>query len=424
MKRILALVLAVLMMAAIFVGCGGGSTTDTDTSGSGDTDPFGGEDNITLKVWAPEKAKDLCEQQCQAFIEQYPDKTISIEVVAQGEGDAASALLNDPDTAADVFSFPSDQLNKLVNAGVIAPVFDEYLDDVTSRNSVESVAAGTIDDTLWAFPETGDNGYYLVYDKSVVSEEDAATFEGVLEACRKAGRKFIMDAGNGFYSCIFPFTGGLEITGLSADGVQQFNDYDEAEVVDTLYAFSALFHEYSDIFESNDPSKVSSGMAEATPTVAAGIDGSWNAAIVQDVLGDNYGAAKLPTIDVNGTAKQLISMHGYKYIGVNMSSSYLDAAELLADYLTGEECQLQRAEEISWGPSNTTAAASDVVKNNDALNAIIEQSVYSVAQVNVADTFWTPMATLGEAVYKKDNAVDKDYLTEQLQKCVANIKDE
>ncbi len=426
MKKILALVLALLMVATVFAACGGGGgeTPSGGDTPSGDTDVFGGEDNITLKVWAPEKAKELTEKQCQAFIEQYPDKTISIEVVAQGEGDAATALLNDPDTAADVFSFPVDQLNKLVRAGVIAQVFDEYLEDVKANNSAFTVDAATVDGTTWAFPETGENGYYLVYDKSVVSDDQAKTLEGVLQACRDAGRKFIMDAGNGFYSCIFPFTGGLEVDGADEDGVQIFNDYDEDAVVDTLMAFSALFHEYSDVFESNDPAKISSGMAENPSKVAAGIDGSWNAATVQGVLGDNFGAAKLPTIKVGSEDKQIISLNGCKLIGVNMSSKFLDAAEVLANYLSGEECQQQRAEEISWAPSNVKAAESEAVTSNSALTALLEQANYSIAQAKVTDTFWSPMAALGDAVYKTENKTDAAFLKDELQKCVANIKDE
>lgn len=121
-------------------------------------------------------------------------------------------MLNDATTAADVFSIPSDQLNKLVDAGVISQV--AFKDAVTEANSEETVKAATLNDTLYAYPETNDNGYYLVYDKSVVSDEQAQTLEGILEACKKAGKKFIMNAGDGFYACTFAFTAGVKIDGL------------------------------------------------------------------------------------------------------------------------------------------------------------------------------------------------------------------
>lgn len=422
MKRILALVVAVLMLATIFVGCGESNSTTSGNSANGD--PFYGENNITLKVWAPDAAVQLVTQQCNDFIAAHSDKTISIEVVAQGESDAATQLLNDPEAAADVFGFACDQLNKLNDAGVIFPVYDDYKADVTSRNSAESVAAATLKDSLLAFPETGDNGYYLVYDKSVVTDEQAKTLEGVLEACKAAGKKFVMDAGNGFYSCMFPFTGGLEVTGLSDDGVQQFNQYDEDKIVDTLEAFSKLFHGYAGTFESAEVSKVSSGLAENPPTVAAGIDGSWNATTVKNVLGDKYGAAKLPTITVNGTPQQIISMHGYKLIGVNAYSKFPATSQMLADYLTNEACQLKRAEDLSWGPSNKAAASSDVVKNNVAISAILEQSQYSIPQINLASTFWDPMANLGNNLFKEDAPTDKASLKTLFEKTISNIKDE
>ncbi|MBR2714878.1 MAG: extracellular solute-binding protein [Ruminococcus sp.] len=424
MKRILAMILAVLMMATLFVGCGekegaGGSATALEP-----------EQGAKLKVWAPDAAQEVFKAQCQAFVDQYPDAGITFEVVVQGEGDAAAQVLNDPEAAADVFSFACDQLNKLNDAGVIAPVNTKLLEDVTARNSEDSVKAGTLpfngQDTLLAYPETGDNGYFLYYDKSVVSEEDAKTLEGVFEACRKAGRKFIMDAGNGFYSCIFPFTGGLRIEGLEGEenDTQKFNDYNEEEVVAALEAFAKLFHEYDDIFESGEVAKIPSGFAENPKSVAAGIDGSWDAATIQNALGDDFGAVKLPTIDVNGEAKQMVSLHGYKLIGVNAQSKFPNAAQLLANHLTSEACQLERAEKISWGPSNIKAAESDAAKNNVAISAALDQAKFSVPQINMSSTFWDPMGNLGNNLFKEDAKYDTKTLTELLEKTIVNIRDE
>lgn len=426
MKKILALLLALLMMATILVACdkGGNSGGGTDNSGGNvdAEDPFYGEDNISLLVWAPEAAVEVTQQMCADFIAMYPDKTISIEVKPQEEGDVATQILTDPEVAADVFSFACDQINRLNKSKVLSPLND-YIDDVTARDSEGSVGAATLDGELLAYPETGENGYYLVYDKSVVSDEDAKTFEGVLEACRKAGRKFNMDAGNGFYSCMFMFTGGLEITGLDEEGTQQFNDYDEEKVIDSLEAFAKLFHEYSDIFQSDNVDKTGSGMAQNPRIVAAGIDGSWNAVTVMSKLGDDYGAVKLPTININGTDTQIISMSGYKLIGVNDYSDFPEASHVLANYLAGEECQLKRAEALSWSPSNKTVAASEVVAANKGSVACLEQAQYALPQINIADTFWSPMGTLGSYLVKTEN-LTRDDIKAEFEKTIANIKDE
>ena len=422
MKKLIALLLAVLMLASVLAACGekGGQT-------SGDAaDPFYGEDNITLLVWSADKAVDLTKELCEEFKKEYPDKTINIEVQVQGEDAAATQALNDIDAAADVFSFASDQMNRLYKGDALAPLFkhEGVFDpqDVIDRNSEGSVAAATIDGELYAFPETGDNGYYLVYDKSCVTDEDAKTIEGIFAACKKANKKFVIDAGNGFFACMFPFTGGLKIDGVDDEGTQKFNDYNESDVVDTLAAFSALFNEYKDIFVSGEATRISSGMSENPSTVAAGVDGSWNTNAVKDALGDNFGAAKLPTINVNGEDKQIISLHGYKYIGVKSTTKYPYCAQALANFLTSKEAQLKRAEVLGWGPSNNEAVTDPVVTGNIALTAIIEQAKNSVPQTGISETFWTPMGALGNYLWKNNGS--KDQIKAEFEKTIENIKDE
>lgn len=386
---------------------------DSDKSKS---DPFDGEDNIELTVWASDSAAEITKDLCREFTEQYPDKTITINIEKTGEVDAAAMVLNDADSAVDVFSFPSDQLKQLIEANVLAPV--EAPEGVVSRNSDASVEIATVDGTLYAFPETADNGYCLVYDKSVVTDSDAKTLEGVLAACRKAKKKFVIDSSNGYYGSMFMFTGGLSLEGTD-DGVQQFNAYDEENVVETLCAFAKIFSEYSDVILPKEVSNIASGFSDGT--VAAGIDGNWDFAVDTDALGENFGAAKLPTVNVNGTAEQIISMHGYKMIGVNSLSAYPKAAQLLADYLTDEHAQTVRAEKLGWGPSNINAAADTAVTGNVGLAAILEQSKYSVPMRDIAYTFWTPTGLLGSYVSKGDS--DPTRMKKEFEKAIENIMD-
>lgn len=422
MKKIIALLLAVMMLASVLAACGGNKTTnDQKSAASGDI--FHGENDIKLLVWAPEAAVQLTQTLCENFKSEHSDKNITIEVKPQEEGDVAAQILNDPEVAGDVFSFACDQMNRLDKSKVLDPVPSDFVTEIKERDSESSIEAATMKGELLAYPETGENGYYLVYDKSVVSDEDAKTFEGVLAACKKAGRKFSMDAGNGFYSCMFMFTGGLEIQGLSDTGVQQFNEYDETKVVDSLEAFANLFHEYSDIFQSDNVDKIGSGMAQNPRSVAAGIDGSWNAATIKEKLGDDYGAAKLPTINIKGTDTQIISMSGYKLIGVNALSKFPYSAHALANYLAGEKCQLERAEKLSWSPSNKVAVESDIVKANLGSMACLEQAKHALPQVNIADTFWSPMGTLGNYLVKTKD-ITRDGITTEFKKTITNIKDE
>lgn len=428
MKKIFAVLLASMMAATALVGCGGSgeSKTESKTESTGEasaaSNDFGDEDNISLKVWAPDKAVSKFEQQCEAFKALYPEKKIDITVVAQGENDAATNLLNDASVAADVFGFASDQLNNLVTAKVISKV--AYSDAVKERDTEESVAAATVDGTIYAYPETGDNGYYLVYDKSIVSDEQAKKFEDTLEACKTAGKKFIMDAGNGFYACVFTFTAGLKIDGFEEDGItQKFTEYDEAEVVATLQAFSKLMHDYKGTFQALSTDAISSGFAQKS--CGAGIDGSWNTVVNKEALGENFGAAKLPTINVNGEDKQMVSMLGYKYIGVNAASKFPRSAQILANYLAGEDCQRERTVDLGWGPSNKTVNGEEVVTGSTVLTAIAEQGKFAVPQVNVASTFWNPFANLGnKLVADETDPSDAEFFKKLVTDTIANVRDE
>ena len=441
MKKILAIFLAGMMTATAFAGCGDGESSSQTSGESSKTDSsaveitgsivddsyFGDENNATLKVWAPDAAVELVKTQVENFKKAYPNKTFNISVVAQGENDAATQILNDATVAADVFSFPSDQLNKLVDAGVIAPV--AFVEQAKEMNSSDTIIAGTMKnsegvDTLYAYPETNDNGYYLVYDNTVVTAEDAKTLEGTLEACKKAGRKFIMDAGSGFYACTFAFTAGVQIDGFEDDGMtQKFFEYDEDEAVKILMAFAKLIKDYNGTFTALDVSNISSGFSNGT--CGAGVDGSWNTVSNQTALGDKFGATKLPTINVDGEDIQLISMFGYKYLGVNGSSQYPRTAQILAYYLHGEECQLQRAENLGWGPSNKVVQQNKIVTDSAVLTAIAEQANNAIVQVNIASTFWDPMGNLGNKLISEDWNPDDEAATRKLlQDTITNVRDE
>ena len=445
MKKIVALVLAAMMLVAVFAGCGEDSSTTSKSSGSNaaatsfenagkgfdanvtDAD-FGKEKNAKLKVWGPDAYQKLLAKQCDAFTKKYADKNIKIEVVPQDEATAATMMQTDAKAGADVFGFASDQFTNLINAGILSPINAKYAADIEATNNKASVDISkaknnnTGKEALYAYPETG-NGYFLVYDKSVVSDKAAGSLEDILEACKKNKKKFIMDVGNGYYACMFVFTGGLRLEGVDKDNKQLFNDYDEDEVAASMKAFSKLMHEYKGTFMSDAVSAIPSGFT-STPSrpskVGAGIDGNWDTAGISKALGDKFGAAKLPTINIEGEDTQIISMYGYKMVGVNANSKYPRTAQILGYYLTSEECQMQRAEELGWSPTNNAVIDSDVVKNDVAISALIAQSEYSVPQANVGP-IWDPFKSLGNKLLADDTDPETYDFAELLNTVIKSI---
>lgn len=70
---------------------------------------------------------------------------------------------------------------------------------------------------LYGYPMTADNGYFLYYDKSVLSEEDVQTLDGILAKANEAGKKVFMDVSNGWYIASF-FLGAGCTLGLDENG--------------------------------------------------------------------------------------------------------------------------------------------------------------------------------------------------------------
>lgn len=418
-----ALSAVICLSAAAVVPSAQAAEVKPEPSGALAESSFGGEDNISLRVWASDKAVPLVRKQIESFKALYPGKTFKkIELTAYGEYDAATQLVNDPNTAADVMTVPSDPLNRLDYAKVISPV--KFAAEVKSRDAENSVNAATYNNTLYAYPHSVDNGYYLVYDKNVVSAENAKTLEGTLEACKKAKKQFVMDCENGFYSCIFAFTGGAVIDGFESDGeTQKFKDYDEETAVNTLQAFSKLMHDYKGTFVSHDPSQIASGFSNGI--VGAGFDGTWNASADKSALGSRYGAAKLPAITVNNTKRQIVPMQGLKYNVVNSKSKFPNAAQMLAYYLTDEACQKQNAQQFGWTPSNKAVQNSAVVKNNALMNAMKAQAEFACPQISVQGTFWQAMGNLGvDLMSNQTNPSDRAYMRYLLNTAISDTRDE
>ena len=347
-------------------------------------------ETVTLKVWGSQEDQELLGVLVENFKAANPDTTWDISLGVVGEPDAKARYLEDPAAAADVFAFSNDQLLDLVNADALYEV-TRNLDAIVAANSAGSIESATLDGVLYGYPMTADNGYFLYYDKSVLSEEDVQTLDGILAKANEAGKKVFMDVSNGWYIASF-FLGAGCTLGLDENGKQTCDFNNEAGVAagEAIRAFTA-----DPAFLTGDDSVLTGGMGD---TICAGVSGTWNAAAIQEKLGENYAACKLPTFTLNGEQVQMSSFIGTKLIGVNTQTAHPVEAMMLAEFLTNEEAQQLRFEMREIGPSNNNVAASEEVQANIALAALAEQSQYGVSQKYVLGNFWTPSEAFGLAM--------------------------
>lgn len=193
-------------------------------------------------------------------------------------------------------------------------------------------------------------------------------------------------------------------------------------MVKTMMAFRSLCAAYKDTFKSGSVIKICDGFKSGT--VGAGFDGSWDFKVDKETLGRRAGLAVLPTINIDGKDTPIINMFGYKLIGVNAFTKYPATANALAKYLSGEQCQLERAVELNWGPSNNVVAQSDTIKNDEAISAILAQAENSVPQVELSATFWAPLQTMGKKIVALEEPLTESDAKALLKQTIANIRDE
>lgn len=423
-KKVLATLLATSMVAACLAGCGNsGNTTGgdasannsatTDNAASNTTADNAPADNqaadntaasdasdpvatliantdgtVALTVWASEEDQTLTADLIEEFKSEYSDVTFDITLGSESESTAKDTILTDVEAAADVFAFADDQINELVQAGALQPVVTTYTYDVSSENVAGAVEAATVDGTLYAYPMTADNGYFMFYDASVFTEDDVKSLETMIEVADAAGKQVAMCVSDGWYIYSFFQGAGYELT--LNDDMSNTCTWNADGATDVAQAIIDLCA--SDAFVDMTDEQMATAITEGT--VVAAVNGTWRAETASDAWGENYAATKLPTFKVAGKDCQMSSYSGYKLIGVNPHADNLGWAMLLAEYLTNEHSQASRFGSRGLGPSNLAVGASSAVQEDPAIAALAEQAAYATPQ-RVGGNYWDPAKTLG-----------------------------
>ncbi len=426
-KKVLALGLVGAM--AISMAACGKTSSGTDNGGSGNAGTS--NETVSLRVWGGEEDQNLLKDLVEKFKTTYPDQKFDIEIGVESESTAKDTVLTDVEAAADVFAFASDQIVDLNNAKALANIEDmdaalqnyakKSVADIKAANGEGSVEAASVDGKLMAFPMTGGNGYFLYYDSSVISEEDAATWDTLLAAADKAGKKVGMTLASGWYNASFFYGAGFT-TGLNDDGTTaiDFNGTSKDGYTGVQVTQSMLNIASNKAFMAIADGDVSNQIAGGT--LAAVISGTWDAENAQKVFGDGYAAAKLPTYTLDGKQVQQGSVSGYKLLGVNAYSKNVGWATVLAEFLTNEESQTTRFEQRQLAPTNKKVAASDEVSKNVAIAASAAQDAYGVIQT-VSAKYWDPAKTFGEMIAQGSiSATDEKAIQDALDTMVEGAK--
>lgn len=415
-KKILSILLGVLLLG-VLTGCQNNASDDATVGDVADatTDEVKQEGPIKLTLWAEEDNFSMLEEMIADFKKQYSSEQFEITLAVQSDATLRDVALSDVHGTADVFHFPDDQLNSLVAGGILEAV--PNADEVKKANTEASVAAASLNGTLYGYPMTADNGYFLYYNKDYFTEEDVKTLDGILAVAEKHGKKLTMELNSGWYMYSFFGNTGMQF-GINEDGVTNFCNWNTTDgAITGVDVAEAIVNVVSHpgFLSSADGSFIENAQAG---TVIAAISGVWNAMSVKETWGENYGAVKLPTYTCKGQQLQMSSFTGFKMVGVNSYSPNKEWAHKLAEWITNEENQTLRFVMRNQGPSNIKAAASDEVLKVPAILAVIDQSQYGVLQ-RVGNNFWGACTTFADTLIAGNP--DGKPLQELLDTLVAEI---
>ena len=371
--RILAAVMATMVMTTAFVGCGSKDGGDSSSSNS-----------KTLTVWSHLSTDEV--DAVRTVAEKWgKENDVTVKVVEdKGEMQAAITALQSGKGPDLYFGLAHDNLGTYQKAGVLAEVPDDYgfnEEDYVSEGAVEAVTIGGI---KYATPLAVEC-VALFYNKDKVAEAPK-TMEEV-----KDSKSFMFNATDfyltyGFISAgttadnggyVFKNNDGtLDVNdiGLGNEGAEAGYEFLQTLVKDGLFAADITDDIAKAKFTEGETSYYISGPWSVSDATAAGI---------------NLGVTPLPTL--NGqTMKPFM---GVQAAFVSEKSKNKDLAWDLMKYLqenTGD-ILIEKGNRL---PALTELTESDAFKANEYAQYFLEASKVAVPMPNVPEVqcMWTPGA--------------------------------
>ena len=385
-----------------------------------------------MTLWCSGDDKPFEKTLVDAFEKEYANSNYEFKITirnAYGEDKAGGKVIENPKEAADVFNMADDQLSQLVTAKAIAEVGSLFQGNVVANNTDDAVEVCSVNGTAYAFPKTSDNGYFMYYDKRVFKDDEVGCLDDMIKKANENGKSVYFNITGPWYMTAFFFTAGCEIT-YDVTKDKQVATFNTDQGLAAGKAICHIAESQGKGFEGSpgtvgDNAFVQQGFKEGT--LAAAVIGTWAGPTIKEAIGvENVGAAKLPTVLMNGEQKQLDSFGGYKVVGVNAFTKFPVSSQALAYYLTNEDSQIKRYQERGYIPTNKKALEDDTIKNDTALKAIEAQMPYAHPQgTSVGGTYWAVKPeTIGSEAYDKKGKLTDDRIKEILQNVVTQLEGE
>lgn len=321
------------------------------------------------------------------------EATYEISYVEHGP-DLVDSEVKDWEVGPDVFEFASDKVTSLYEKGALAKVVGTNATFIEENNSQLGKDLAKFNGEYYSYPYTGDNTYYLHYDKSKLTEEQAKSMMTILDVAKDGGYKV-------GYTLKTPFWGAGALFTFGADFNMTFNADGAVEKIEANFDSAAGIKAGKAILQIVNHEAWQNTAEVPTPKnqLIACIDGTWNISKYKKALGDNYACAPMPTVTIDGETKNLGAFLGGKLFGVNPQRSQGDvkrlaAAHQLAIFLSNKESQIARFDDQGVAPCNLEAAKEERIANDINIKCLYEQAKFAHTQTATPAKFWTAPETL------------------------------
>ncbi|MBQ7064017.1 MAG: extracellular solute-binding protein [Firmicutes bacterium] len=314
MKKLLAVLLIAVMAVSMLAGCSGG--------GNGGNQGGNKKDDGIIRVWVGEESAEFYQKVCDEYIASHPDFGYKIEVKGMDTGSVAGTITNDPSAAADIYTVAHDNIGKLASTQCAKPITDEALINQVLGDNPESfrnVIYSTLNGKqyLYGVPYIS-QALFLYYNKALVTEEQAKTFEGLQEAAKAADTKAITVTGDDGFNMCFALLArkvsdksttvkiyeGAESVSGGSKGESNCQGDDTVAVVRWLQAYAAD----PNGFKWASPDGWDADLDKDNKGVLAVIGGAWHYNTAKAALGEsNLGITMIPTFKLTAEAVEGLS---------------------------------------------------------------------------------------------------------------------
>lgn len=335
---------------------------------------------------------------------------VLVEPVAISESSVKDEWLKDLTAAPDFSIAADDQIADLITAGGLEPLTTNIpqldVDDIKTRNSASSVELCTYNDTLYAYPISASNGYFLYYDARKLTLDDVSTFDSLLAAIDRESNEagvnytFGFPTGSGWYLDGWWRAAGYDLA-RKTNGTDTECDWNSTtktptgvEVAGAMLKLSNGEHN-GHWLGRGDTTLMTMVSDGTTDQVIATINGTWSADAIKEAWGEDGAAATiLPKYTIDGVQYQMESVAGCKVGIVNAMTGKAAYAAHFGDFLTSTANQVYRYNALAEAPTNIEASAAVDLTANYAVGALAQQLAVGGFVQQVGTGFWSASESL------------------------------